>query len=222
MCYHRNSASPINALIDTFGRLPVRTREYIRHVVSIPADRPWGYHMDGTLTLLGSAIDSLAIQFHEAAHSLDLENAYPLKPLSSSPEWLQAYDKDSAVPDPYAQASQTENVAQNTVVAAFDKLVPGGIKGVMQNSGLIRNQYELILSQQAAGGDLLIPGGRCTKRMPNSQPVWVGMTSRVMRARAEVEKMGKRPDVSIHDPDLEILEVMPSDTREACKGTAFT
>ncbi|KAI4270971.1 MAG: hypothetical protein LQ337_006347 [Flavoplaca oasis] len=222
MCYHRNSPSPLDALINTFGRLPVHTRDFVRHVVSIPSDGAFAYNLDGTVVFFGTTLNNLPVHIHEAAHSLDLENAYPLKPLSSSSKWLQAYDKDSAVPDPYAQSNQVENVAQNTVVATFDRNVPGGIEKVMKDSGKIKNQYTTVLNQQKEGGGLLVPGGKCRKRLPNSEAVPVGPSSRVMRARAEVEEMGERPDVSFQDKEVEVLEVVPFDTREACKGTAFT
>ncbi|KAL8996868.1 MAG: hypothetical protein Q9169_003720 [Polycauliona sp. 2 TL-2023] len=216
MCYHRNSNQPLDALVNTFGRLPIHTRDFVRHIVSIPSDQTYAYNMNGNIVFFGATLNSLPIHLHEAAHSLDLQGAYPSKPLSSSPKWLNAYEKDSAVPDGYSQNNQIENVAQNTVVASFDRNVPGGVAKVLEESRKIKNQYSTVLSEQNEGGNLLVPGGKCRKRLPNSEAVPVGATSRVKGARA-LEEMAEKPDVSIKDTELEILDEVPFNTREACK-----
>lgn len=67
----------------------------------------------------------------------------------------------------------------------------------------------------------MIPGGKCRKRLPNSEAVRVGGASRVVGAAA-FDDVGEKPDVGIKDAEVEVLEVVPVDTREGCKGTAFT
>lgn len=47
----------------------------------------------------------------------------------------------------------------------------------------------------------------------------MGDASRVMGAAA-LDDVGKmKPNVGIKDAEMEVTEVMPFDTREACKGT---
>lgn len=67
-----------------------------------------------------------------------------------------------------------ENVAQNTVVASFDRNVPGGFPGKNPQANKIHNQYTTVIDEQREAGKLLIPGGMCTSRLKNSPAVPVG------------------------------------------------
>lgn len=60
---------------------------------------------------------------------------------------------------------QAENFAQETVIALFDKVVPGGIGTVEPNWKAIFHQYATV---QAALGDSIIPGGTCRNRFANA------------------------------------------------------
>ncbi|KAL8657520.1 MAG: hypothetical protein Q9226_001834 [Calogaya cf. arnoldii] len=222
MCYHKDSNQPLDALINTFGRLPVHTRDFVRHLVSVPSSEWKAYNMDGNIVFFGQTLNVLPVHIHESAHSLDFQKAFPETPLSDSPKWLQAYNKDSAVLDNYSKKAQAENVAQFTVAATFGKNVPGGLEKVIKGSEKVKNQYDMLVQQQKEGGDLLVPGGKCRKRLPNSEAVKIGggANSRVMGARSLKEE-DEKPDVNFKDTELEILEVVPIDTRESCKGTKF-
>lgn len=194
MCYHKNSNGPLDDLVNRFGRLPVHTRQYVRHVITLPSANAYAYNSGGNIAFFGTTLSDLNVHVHESAHSLDLLNAYPDKPLSSSQRWQRAYNQDSAVPDPYAQTNQVENVAQNTVVATFDRNVPGGFPGKNPNANRIHNQYTTVVDEQREAGKLLIPGGQCTSRLQNSPAVPVGPGS---TEAAEVEAAGGAPDVSL-------------------------
>lgn len=108
---------------------------------------------------------------HETGHSLDLQGAYPDHPLSKSKAWLDAFAADSKVPDGYAQSRMIEDVAQSTVVAMYDLVVPGGVGKVQKHANEIWNQYFVIQKEASAAGNLLVPGGTCWRRFPNSPPV---------------------------------------------------
>ncbi|KAL8804871.1 MAG: hypothetical protein Q9200_005647 [Gallowayella weberi] len=219
--YNDDSPESFDALVKTFGRLPVHTRDYVRHVVSVPSAKDYAYNSDANVVFFGNTLNNLNVHLHESAHSLDIQKAYSDKQLSTSAKWLGAYRQDSAVPDPYSQTNQVENVAQNTVVASFQKNVPGGFSKLNPNANKIKNQYSTVIAEQKAGGDLLIPGGKCRKRLPNSESVPVGGTGQTLAA-ATIESIGDKPDMSIQDTTLEVLPDVPFDTREACNGTAFT
>ncbi|KAL9601450.1 MAG: hypothetical protein Q9219_002516 [cf. Caloplaca sp. 3 TL-2023] len=167
---------PIDDLINRFGRLPVHARQYVRHVVSLPAANGYAYNDGGNIVFFGVTLSDMNVHIHETAHSLDLLNAYPDKPLSSSAKWLNAYNSDPNVPDPYSQTNQVENVAQNTVVATFDRNVPGGFPGLNPNANKIRSQYTLVQTEASNANPtmLLVQGGTCTARLANSNPVPVG------------------------------------------------
>ena len=100
-------------------------RQWIRHLIALPDSNTHAYSQGGNIAMFNK-IDSMDLFVHETGHSLDLLGAYPVQPLSSSAEWLDSYNQDEDVPDPYSQTNQIENVAQNTVVAFFDKIVSGG------------------------------------------------------------------------------------------------
>ncbi|KAL8936442.1 MAG: hypothetical protein Q9216_004928 [Gyalolechia sp. 2 TL-2023] len=171
MCYHKNSPSPLNDLVDRFGRLPVHTRQFVRHVITLPSANGYAYNSGGNIAFFGGTLSNLNVHVHEAAHSLDLLNAYKDKPLSSSAKWISEYNQDSAVPDPYAQTNQIENVAQNTVVTTYERNVPGGFFGLNPNANKIFHQFATVDTEQREAGRLLIPGGMCTSRLQNSNPV---------------------------------------------------
>ncbi|KAL8699058.1 MAG: hypothetical protein Q9224_001581 [Gallowayella concinna] len=186
-CYHKSSNGPLNDLVDRFGRLPVHTRQFSRHIVSLPATSGHAYNDGGNLVFFGDTLSNINVHIHESAHSLDLLGAFfPDKPLSSSTKWINEYNQDSAVPDPYAQTNQVENVAQNTVVTTYERNVPGGFFGLNPNANKIFHQYATVDTEQreADPARLLVPGGTCTGRLANSSPVPISGTATVQAAAA--------------------------------------
>lgn len=154
----------------------------------------------------------LTVFIHETGHSLDLLGAYPDNPLSSSNDWLESYAQDSHVPDPYSQTNQLENVAQHTVVAAYDLNVPGGIQGVEPKWHGIRNQLRTVEEEQAVNEEFLLRGGVCNWRLENSKAVRVNGQSNNRAARGLAEP----PDVGLSD-SVNVIEPVDFDTRNGCR-----
>ena len=153
--------------------------------MSLPSTNGYAYNSGGNLVFFGTTLSNLNVHIHEAAHSLDLLGAFfPDKPLSGSTKWTNEYNLDSAVPDPYAQTNQVENVAQNTVVTTYERNVPGGFFGLNSNANRIFHQYATVDTEQrnAAPPNLLVRGGSCTGRLANSAPVLVSGSARVAQA----------------------------------------
>ena len=148
---------------------------------------------------------SLTVMLHEVGHSLD-RTAYRSSQLSSSDKWRSAYDEDSKVPDAYAGTSFREDVAQNTVIATYDLVVPGGLGGMKEDWQSIRHQYELIKTEQAGAltSNLLIPGGQCVYRAPNSQAVKISDKRRTRRAMRGVTVMQGKPNTDLGE-GIEVL-----------------
>ncbi|OJJ07852.1 hypothetical protein ASPVEDRAFT_66052 [Aspergillus versicolor CBS 583.65] len=182
-CRHKDSPEDLETLVNTFGRVPVRMRSWVRHVLSIPGNN-WAFNSNGNIALSGTTTHNLDVCLHETGHSLDLLGAYVDGALSSTQEWEDAYNKDSAVPDNYARTNQVENVAQNTVVGIYDKVVPGGFPGVQSESQKIENQYKLL---QDKAGEQILPGGTCDRHLQNSATVSIKSSSKrenkVVKAR---------------------------------------
>ncbi|KAL9611180.1 MAG: hypothetical protein Q9167_004165 [Letrouitia subvulpina] len=210
ICYHKNSNGSLDDLIDRFGRLPVHTRQYVRHVVSLPAAGGSAYNDGGNIAFFGTTLSNINVHVHESAHSLDLLGAYKDKPLSSSTNWINNYNQDADVPDPYAQTNQIENVAQNTVVDTYQRNVPGGFSGLNPNANKIFHQYATVDTEQREAGNLLIPGGTCTGRLANSSPVPVsGAASRVKAAEV--------PNVAL-PAGLQTITKVDFNTKDSCQA----
>jgi len=226
LCRHKDSLNPVGYMIDRFGRVPVRSRSYIRHVVDLPDHRDptntYATNSNDNILLVNKADAILAVLIHETGHSLDLHKVYQKQGyLSDAMTWRDAYDKDPKVPDDYSQSNSMEDVAQNTVVAAYDLNVPGGFQKVQKNWKAIYNQYSTIktLANEAGQafsepGNILMPGGRCEHRLPNSQPV---RTVKPMHPKGAIQARGgnQAPDVSLPDHIKEI-EPLALDTGEMC------
>ena len=177
----------------------------------------YAYNWAGNIAMFDRINGDLTVFIHETGHSLDLLGAYPDKPLSNSTRWLAQYARDSHVPDPYSQTNQREDVAQNTVVAAYDLNVRGGFGVVEPGWDKVFHQFDTIkLEQMKAGGTLLVRGGLCGKRLQNSEAVKVEGSSRI-RARGQ----GGPPDVGLSD-GVDVIEAVGFDTREDCKHGSWT
>ena len=155
----------------------------------------------------------LTVFIHETAHSLDLLGAYTGTNdfFFDSDTWLNNYAKDSHVPDFYSQTNQLENLAQNTVVAAYDLNVPGGFSEVQPKWQGLRHQLSTIVTEQKEKGDLLIRAGLCTKRLANSKVVL-----KKAHSRNKVRQLEEPPNVGLSD-SVDIIEPVDFDTKEACK-----
>ncbi|KKK12048.1 hypothetical protein P175DRAFT_0521442 [Aspergillus ochraceoroseus IBT 24754] len=180
-CRHTSSSIDLVSTIDIFGRLPVRTRSWVRHVMTIPGN-DWAFNSNGNIAFSGKTAGNIDVAIHESGHSLDLLGAYG-EVLSSSQTWLDNYNQDSNVPDNYARTNQVENVAQNTVVSVYDKVVPGGLGSVQPNWSKIFHQYATL---EWKAGDHIIPGGTCDRHLINSETV--SMTSSQKRSTRLADK----------------------------------
>ncbi|KAJ4147525.1 hypothetical protein LMH87_002037 [Akanthomyces muscarius] len=166
-CRHKDSPLSKKDMTELFGRMPVRMRQFIRHIIALPGQRSAGSSGDN-IQMNGDV--EITVFIHETGHSLD-SHAFDPKlgaPFSNGKAWTDAYNKDSAVTDDYAQTSQQENFAQETVVSVYDKNVKGGIGKIQPNAQAIRNAYTTL---EKYIGNIIIPGGVCTHRLENSPSV---------------------------------------------------
>lgn len=167
------------------------------------------YNSNGNIAMFDRINGDLTVFIHETGHSLDLLGAYPDKPLSSSSNWTAKYALDSHVPDPYSQTNKLEDVAQNTVVAAYNLNVPGGFGSVEPKWREVQHQFGTIVGEQRVAGNLLVRGGTCVRRLANSKAVQAEGVSRVRRG------LGKPPDVGLSDA-VDVIEPVEFDTTEFC------
>ncbi|KAI5782351.1 hypothetical protein DFH27DRAFT_280189 [Peziza echinospora] len=167
-CRHRNSPMQRKDMIETFGRMPVRVRQFVRHITAIPGVLSAGSSGDN-IVVKGTGPNLMTIFIHEAAHSMDSHAVTTLpSPFHKTSEWLEAYNKDPAISDDYARTSQAENFAQTMVIAIVDTVVPGGFASIHPSYQKISNQYT---TAKLYLGDLIVPYGKCAKRLKNSEAV---------------------------------------------------
>ncbi|KAL4928509.1 uncharacterized protein BDV17DRAFT_263605, partial [Aspergillus undulatus] len=190
-CRHKEVEVPIETAAETFSKVPVRIRDWVRQVLLFPGGNS-AFAINGNVAFIGTTSENIDVMLHEAGHGLDGFAAFG-ENLSESEGFLAAYDADTHVPDDYARTSQAENVAQNVVVAVYDSNVEGGFPGIQEQYTAIENQYSYIKN---LGGDNLIPGGTCNRHLENSETVETGAVagtasnstvpvSRVMRRKAK-------------------------------------
>ena len=218
ICRHKDSPNSLEQLLDTFSQVPVRARQFVRHVVALPDKKDTGshaYNSNGNIALFNEAASHVAVLVHETGHSLDLLGAYSIDHLSTSQNWTDAMAKDSKVPDGYAQSNVREDVAQNTVVAAFDINVPGGFGKIQPKAGEIWNQYFLIEKEASIAGNLLNPGGKCGRRLTNSPPVPMVQPSH-SSGPAHRRALMEAPDVTLPE-EIEEIPSTEFDTQDTCK-----
>ncbi|KAJ2977475.1 hypothetical protein NQ176_g4347 [Zarea fungicola] len=174
MCRHHEAEVSQDQMADIFGRLPVRMRDYVRLSIAFPgrgSRSAYTYSDLGDNIYFGDIQNHPTLWAHEIGHTLDINAVTKGQDFSASPRWIAAYNQDQAISDDYAQTNQAENFAQETVIALFDKVVPGGIGTVEPNWNAIFHQYA---TAQDALGDNIIPGGRCRNRFPNAGIVCMG------------------------------------------------
>ncbi|KAL3435590.1 hypothetical protein BDV09DRAFT_204020 [Aspergillus tetrazonus] len=174
-CRHKDVEVDIATAAETFSKLPVK----VRQILLMPGANS-AFAINGNVAFFGTTGSNVDVMIHESAHGLDGFAAFG-ENLSSSDGFLAAYDADTHVPDNYARSSQAENVAQNTVVAVYDKNVPGGFPGVQEQYTAILNQYSYI---QDKAGDALVPGGTCDRHLENSEIVVLSSAANTTVSRA--------------------------------------
>ncbi|KAL8872111.1 MAG: hypothetical protein Q9174_002200 [Haloplaca sp. 1 TL-2023] len=206
MCRHNSSPDPLGNMVDLFGRLPVKTRQYVRHMIALPdPNGGHAYNSNGNIAMFNRINGDLTVFIHEAARPLDLLGAYPDKPLSSSANWINDYNQDTHVPDPYAQANQVENVVQNTVVDSYNLNMPGLFESVEPGWQKIFHQFATVQTPQRNAGNFLVPGGTCSLRLANS--------ASVPQTSATKRWFGKSAAVAATKPNIALpvgLKVIPS------------
>ena len=195
--------------------MPVRARSFVRHLLHLPDKKGnYAFTVDSNIVILNKADATQTVFLHETGHCMDFGGAFGPKPLHGNPMWTSNYTQDAAVPDAYSDVSVLEDIAQNTVVAAYDLNVEGGYQGVEKYWEGVFHQYSTIESLQREQGDLLIPGGRCTSRLPNS-PAVEKRNKTLGNRRRETRQVG---DNGSFPTDLEMLEPVEYSTEGICKG----
>lgn len=137
-CRHKD-ALPLEEFVKAFAYLPVQGRSSVGHVVGLPGDT-LGLAWNGDVVLSGNI--HAGWLWHEASHLIDHWCDFPgqvdgdhRKLASDTQTWLDAHNADSHVSEEYSNTAQVENFAQTLVHTLYDVNVPGGLKGLGEDTG---------------------------------------------------------------------------------------
>ncbi|KAB8345843.1 hypothetical protein FH972_022898 [Carpinus fangiana] len=210
-CRHKDSVPSLVDLQDMFGRVPVGMRDYVKHVMSFPGGQG-AYNYGGDIVFFDTAGLTFDVWLHESAHSLDLQGAITgdsATTYSSTDNWVNNYNQDPNVADNYAQSNMVENFAQETVVAIYDKAVPGGFGGVQPSYNNLFHQYATV---QGDAGAKIITGGTCNRALQPSGPVSISSTARrTTSAYERPEHTFSQKYSNLRAPNLK------ANTKDTCK-----
>ncbi|RYP64117.1 hypothetical protein DL770_009251 [Monosporascus sp. CRB-9-2] len=201
MCRHRGVSSPTKAeMVERFGKLPLRTRQYIRHVNVFPdlgngaAGLFYNYNI-----MFGNNYMDLYVLIHESSHALDYAaRADDIgSPFSGTSVWQDAYRSDSRAPTSYARTNWVESYAEIGPLGFYEKHVPGGLINIQPNTHQIRNQLNTYVGY--LGWDIEYNLGWCNMRLPNTEPVPMSNSFRVT-------DMADKPDVGFKSENITVVD----------------
>ena len=204
VCIHNDSPMDINGFAGLFSRIPVSSRSFVRHVLTVPGDSEAGANTDGDIVFENLSSDDVATIIHEVGHSLD-KFAYD-EQLSFSSDWVDKTSKDKSVHNTYAGSSAIEDVAESSIVATYNMLVPGGFPKIESRWVEVRNQYETVQTwQREKANTVMRPGGSCRKRFKNSDTVERPSTKRLLRGRWAPWRRSPKPGTSLPE-GMEVIQ----------------
>lgn len=128
MCFD-SALKDHDGLLETFSRLPVHMRSWVKHLIAFHIDRrpraskkkrQMATMDNGNMVLYGPVKEWLDIMLHQAGHALDQGGAYG-EPLSGSEELATALERDRRLPSKLAKRNMFELVAENTILAVYFK-----------------------------------------------------------------------------------------------------
>ncbi|KAK3318838.1 hypothetical protein B0H66DRAFT_251066 [Apodospora peruviana] len=203
-CRHKRAGASEIDMIDIFGRLPVRSRSFVRHFVATPGLN------DGAAAFTYYSGDvvfedrpTIMTFVHEVSHSLDWHALTQYgSPFSNTAIWRDNFNADKASVTDYSRTNWMENFAEVGKVGVYDKVVPGGIGPIQPAWRDVFHQYA---TYQGYLGDNILPGGSCRNRFGNSPPVKMSNSAKMM-----TRALGPKPDVSFKNSNLTIIEIDPT------------
>lgn len=144
----------------------------------------------------------IKVMVHELMHALDhmamtKHTGGIMKPLSRTEIWRKEWSKDPKTVSDYASNNWADNFAEVGVYALYDKVVPGGLKGIQPKWQDVQHQVNTVKKYL---GQIMVPGGSCTKRIQPSKAV-------LKSAGVKRRDRGLRPDVNFHDPSIAVIDV---------------
>jgi hypothetical protein len=70
VCRHKEAPNDISAIAETFGRVPVRIRDWVRQILVLPGGNS-AFAVNGNVAFFGTTDENVDVVIHESAHCLD-------------------------------------------------------------------------------------------------------------------------------------------------------
>jgi hypothetical protein len=180
-------------MIDLFSRLPVRERQWVQHVIAVPAKGASAYTVNKVTVYQGN-VGTPSVFQHETAHAIDKEKTADNDSegaSSATSEWKNAIANDTCVPDDYANSSNAEDYAQVAVLALFDIVTPGGLASTGDKWLCLWSQIQVFTNFQ---GFNVHPGGTCDRRWDDSAIVPMNSTSAGLARKRTASRIARIAD----------------------------
>lgn len=141
VCRHKDAEMSIDKMAVYLGRMPVKLRSLVQHLLAVPGS-PSAYYAGDIIVYRNDL--NLGSFYHEFGHALDNNCPFPDRKdeCHETQAWTDAFRRDSHVTDGYARSNQGENFAQISVHSLYDINVPGGLAGMRTQTDGIDN-YKL-------------------------------------------------------------------------------
>lgn len=164
-CRHKDAAMSLNKMGDMNGKLPIKTRLLIPHILTLPGDER--LYRENDLLVMGGNPSFVTI-LHQAGRAIDESCPFPGKAsrCSDTESWLNAFGRDTYVVDDIARASQADNFAQIAIHSMFNLNFPTGLSSLNTDTNGMTNEIlydDEVKVQSMYCGEYLVanPDARC-------------------------------------------------------------
>ncbi|KAI1408250.1 hypothetical protein F5Y13DRAFT_194531 [Hypoxylon sp. FL1857] len=175
MCRHVDAKVDANTMAQTFGKIPLGMREYVKNLEVLKSEKLTAAYAASYNDTIAVADDPfyLYAMAQEMMHSIDwhvkvLTNVNTVDgPTSESSTWRDHHEKSDAVVSTFAKSTWQDNLAETGVLSLYDTVVPDGLPAIQPNWTQIFPQYSLL---QAMYRGIFTPGTKtnCTQRLQDS------------------------------------------------------
>ncbi|KAK4182840.1 hypothetical protein QBC35DRAFT_467782 [Podospora australis] len=178
MCVCKTAQVSIHEVAYEFGKVPVRARQWVRHIAVMPDTSchawAWMGGEENNIVILGPCHNSTSLYLHEVGHCLDAAGGRMKGSYSQTAGYQNVVNGDGCISDRYAHNSWADNFAQVAVMATYHRNVRSIWTheidaGCMQ--GAINNVVGLL-------GTAIQHGGVCEGGLPVDNDVCVGKKAR--------------------------------------------
>ncbi|KAI0835485.1 hypothetical protein F5Y06DRAFT_299630 [Hypoxylon sp. FL0890] len=174
MCRHKEAKTNASTMAETFGKIPLSMREYVKNLLVLSPYKIMGAYSvnyNDTITVADDSFFLYAIA-QEMMHSIDAHFTVPNVTAengttSESDIWKAFHEKSDAVVSDWSTFTWQDNLAETSVISFYDAVVPGGVQAIQPNWTQVFPQYALL---QTLYRDILTPGIKtnCTRRLEDT------------------------------------------------------